>query len=92
MERLRETSRLIAFYHPRPVYPVHILIVPKKGITRMIDIAEADTPFLMELFQTVRELVAELELEQPGYRLMTNGGGYQDVQQLHFHLVSGVTD
>jgi histidine triad (HIT) family protein len=88
-QRLRETERLIAFYHPRPSYPVHILLVPKKGLVSLTDLTAADDAFLVELFQAVQSLVAELDMEEPGYRLIVNGGGYQDVPQLHFHLVSG---
>jgi diadenosine tetraphosphate (Ap4A) HIT family hydrolase len=44
---------------------------------------------LADIFQTVASIVAEFDLEQQGYRLVTNGGAYQDVQQLHFHLISG---
>ena len=87
VERLHETDTLLAFYHPKPVYPVHILIVPKRPLANMAAISAADTDFLVELFQTVQYLVNELNLEQGGYRLITNGGDYQDVPHLHFHLV-----
>jgi diadenosine tetraphosphate (Ap4A) HIT family hydrolase len=30
-----------------------------------------------------------VRLKEAGYRLIVNGGKYQDVAQLHFHLVSG---
>ena len=33
-------------------------------------------------------LVQDLELAERGYRLIVNGGAYQDVKQLHFHLIS----
>jgi histidine triad (HIT) family protein len=89
VDRLRETSQVIAFHHPRPSHPVHILIVPKKGIARMTDISVDDGALLADIFQTVASIVAEFDLEQQGYRLVTNGGAYQDVQQLHFHLISG---
>jgi len=89
VQRLRETSSLIAFYHPKPAYPVHILIVPKKAVSSLTDLNQSDTGFLIELFSTVQELVTELKLEQAGYRLIVNGGLYQDVDQLHFHLISG---
>ena len=36
----------------------------------------------------MNSLVAELQLEKRGYRLIANGGAYQDVPHLHFHLVS----
>ena len=88
LQRLRETETLVAFHHPKPGYPIHILIVPKKALRSLADLGEADTAFLADLFQTAQSLVAELNLEPAGYRLIVNGGKYQDVPQLHFHLIS----
>jgi histidine triad (HIT) family protein len=88
VRRLRETSTLVAFYHPQPSYPVHILIVPKKAIASLTEITPSDQPFLADLFACVRELVEELHLDQQGYRLIANGGNFQEVAQLHFHLIS----
>lgn len=88
VHRLRETNTLLAFYHPKPSYPFHVLIVPKKAIAKMTDIQPDDAAFTADLFQAVQSLVAEFGLEDNGYRLMCNGGSYQDVPQLHFHLVS----
>jgi diadenosine tetraphosphate (Ap4A) HIT family hydrolase len=48
-----------------------------------------DADFLLDLVQAVQSLVKELNLEPGGYRLITNGGAFQDVPHLHFHLVSG---
>jgi len=87
IQRLRDTRYAFAFYHPKPSYAVHILIVPKKRIGGMIDLSETDGELLVEVFQIVRSLVTELELEERGYRLIANGGPYQDVPQLHFHLI-----
>ena len=88
-QRLRETRTLIAFHHPRPSHPVHVLLVPKKAVGRLTDLTPADSDFLADVFKTVQDLVEELDLEEAGYRLIVNGGKYQDVAQLHFHLVSG---
>jgi histidine triad (HIT) family protein len=88
VKRLRETPTLIAFHHPKPSYPLHILLVPKKALGSLTDLDTQDAEFLSELFQTVQSLVAEFQLEQTGYRLIVNGGKYQDVPLLHFHLVS----
>ncbi len=78
----------MAFYHPQPSYPLHILIVPKKAIPSLMHVTAADAAFTADLMQTVQSLVSELHLETRGYRLMVNGGEYQDVPQLHFHLIS----
>jgi histidine triad (HIT) family protein len=89
LKRLKETSSLLAFYHPDPGYPVHILIVPKRDYPSLLDVPAADNDFLRDLIETVQGLVRELSLEQAGYRLVVNGGSNQEIPVLHFHLISG---
>jgi histidine triad (HIT) family protein len=91
VKRLRETDTLLAFCHPKPSYPVHILLVPKRAIGSLMELSSNDMDFYADLVQTVQSLVAELDLEACGYRLVVNGGEYQEVGQLHFHLISEPT-
>ena len=88
VKRLRDTPNLMAFHHPQPAYPLHILIVPKRSLKGLQDLSAADQELLLEVFQTVQSLVAELQLEPAGYRLVVNGGVNQDIPLLHFHLIS----
>ena len=88
VHRLRDTKTLVAFHHPRPSYPCHILLVPKKPLASLADLTAEDSEFLVELFQAVQSLVSEFGLEKSGYRLIANGGSFQDVAHLHFHLIS----
>jgi histidine triad (HIT) family protein len=85
-KRLRETDTLLAFHHPKPSYPFHVVIVPKKNLATLGDLSAADSDFMVDLFQVTQSIVAEFGLE--GYRLIVNGGKYQDVPHLHFHLVA----
>jgi len=89
VKRLRETEHLMAFHHPKPSYPLHILLVPKKAIQNLTDLSNENNDFLPEVFMTAQSLIDEFKLEVSGYRLILNGGQYQDVPQLHFHLISG---
>ncbi len=82
------TRHLIAFHHPRPGHPLHILIVPRQARARLTDLTAADAPFMVDLLEAVRHLVARYDLEHSGYRLIANGGSYQDVPQAHFHLIA----
>lgn len=84
--RLRETSNLIAFQHPSPSYKFHVLIVPKREVQSLAQLDPSDTAFLSDLYSTVQSLVDEFHLQ--AYRLIVNGGGYQDFPHLHFHLIS----
>ena len=89
VQRLRETKTLIAFYHPKPSHTLHILLVPKGNIPSLTKLESNNLDFLNDLFMTVQSLVEEFQLEEVGYRLVVNGGKYQDVPLLHFHLISG---
>ena len=51
IHKLRETETLVAFYHPRPSYPVHILLVPKRKLAGLPDLTPADADFTADLFQ-----------------------------------------
>lgn len=88
VERLVETESLMAFYHPRPSYNVHILIVPKRPFHSLVDVPLDADDFLRDVLATVQVLVRRHSLEEKGYRLIVNGGDYQDVPHLHFHLVA----
>lgn len=92
VSRLRETDTLIAFHHPKPSHSVHILLVPKRKLPNLLAVGPAETDFFTDLYRIVQELVVEFVLEEPGYTLLVNGGAYQDVPQLHFHLISGRMD
>lgn len=89
VQRLRETPALLAFHHPQPSYPLHILIIPRRDYRSLMDLDPADAAFQRDLVETVQSLVREFRLEAGGYRLIANGGAYQDVPVLHYHLISG---
>jgi len=87
-ERLIETGAILAFHHPSPSYPLHILIVPKAKYRSLNDLPSADKEFESELFLAVNDLVQRFDLDECGYRLIANGGSSQEVDHLHFHLIS----
>jgi len=88
VRRLHETGTLMAFHHPKPSYPFHVLLVPKKAVASLKELDPTDTAFLVDLYSTVQGLIDEFHL--PAYRLIVNGGEVQDFPQLHFHLISNV--
>lgn len=88
LKKLIDTKHVIAFHHPRPTHEIHILIVPKKKIGNITTADDSET-YIIEVLKAVQKLVRDLNLEKPGYSLITNGGPRQKVKQLHFHLISG---
>ena len=88
VDRIYQNEHWSAFDHPQPNYPMHILIVPRSSITSLMSAKCDATALYADLFEAVRVLVAEYQLEERGYRLITNGGPNQAVPQWHWHLVS----
>lgn len=88
VQRLYETDLVLAFYHPQPSYAVHILIVPKSAIRTLLDLSATHGPLLQAVITATQQLVKELGLEERGFRLVVNGGAYQDVMQVHWHLIA----
>ena len=89
VQRLRETETLMALYHPKPAYKFHVLLVPKKAVASLKDFDSHDSVFLADLYSAVQSLVDEFHLS--AYRLIVNGGEFQDFPQLHFHLISDIS-
>lgn len=89
VRRVKETELTLAFYHPKPAWSNHIVIVPKKAIRTLLDLSEAaHRKYISAIFLSARELITELSFHS-GYALCVNGGPRQEVQQVHFHLFTG---
>jgi len=89
MKTLIETDNLLAYFHPQPSYPFHVIMVPKTNIPDLqtMDISE-NSAFIQDVFSTAQKIVQDYQLEKTGYRLIINGGKNQDFPILHFHLIS----
>ncbi|MFA7407547.1 MAG: HIT domain-containing protein [Anaerolineaceae bacterium] len=88
VDRLGENAHWSAFHHPQPNYPLHILILPGSAIPTLSAASGCDSAVYAALFQLVNQLIQDFNLEQRGYRLITNGGPYQSIPIWHWHLVS----
>jgi histidine triad (HIT) family protein len=87
-KNLYEGTYWRAFYHPKALYPLHILILPKRGIVSLAEAPNNSGELYSDLFALVKKLIVKFNLEGCGYRLITNGGPNQTVPQWHWHLIS----
>jgi histidine triad (HIT) family protein len=89
VKKVKENDKEVAFWHPRPSWERHILIVPKKPIKNLLAIADTDYGYVDEVYWVAKTIVQGPGWEKEGYSIICNGGPQQEVYQLHFHLVSG---
>jgi histidine triad (HIT) family protein len=81
------TSAVVAFHDIRPQMRVHLLIVPREHIPSVLDLGPEHAPLLAEMVGVARELIARLGIAG-AYRLLFNGGRFQHVPHLHWHLMA----
>jgi len=87
VEKIKETERVLAYYHTKPNWTVHIVIIPKQHVARLVELQ--DMSVIQEIFEIAQEIIKEKGFADSNYKIITNGGSFQDSQHLHFHLVSG---
>jgi histidine triad (HIT) family protein len=85
-----ENDRIIAFNDIAPKAPVHVLIVPKKEIRCLQEVAPEDLSLVSDMIAVTQKLAEELGIAE-GYRVVVNNGkkGGQMVDHLHIHLIGG---
>ena len=91
-EIIFESKHAIAFKDIAPQAPTHILIIPKGKYIKYDDfLKRASKDEIYHFFELINQLVKDYDLENTGYRLITNAGknANQEVPHLHFHLLAG---
>lgn len=84
-----EDERALAFRDIQPQAPVHILVIPKKSIAKLSDMAAGDRELVGHLLFVAREVAEKEKLTD--YRIVINNGSGagQSVFHLHVHLLGG---
>ncbi len=88
---VHEDDDLIAFHDVNPQAPVHVLIVPKRVISRVGQAESGDVALLGKLLFASRVVAEKLGVADSGYRLVINHGpdAGESVPHLHVHLLGG---
>ena len=86
-----ENETLIAFKDRHPHAPVHLLIVPRKHIRSVNDLAPEDKGIVGEMVMKAPEIAKLMSVDRSGYKLQINveRGAGQVVFHLHMHLTAG---
>ena len=84
-------KNIIALDDNNPQAPVHILIIPKKHITNINAINQADATLIGQMIFTAGQLAKKFKISDQGYRLIFNQGKHsgQLVDHIHLHLIGG---
>jgi len=90
IEKVFENDRILAYYHTKPFWEKHIVIIPKEHIWDVRHVE--DTNICAEIFEVARNILRDIpqeELDEKGAKIITNIGKFQDTPHLHFHVAIG---
>lgn len=89
-----KNKNTITFEHPSKFWQKHYLIVPTSNIKNFLELDFDRNKYHEIIFDILRSTQTMIQKKyikpEDNFSLLVNGGLYQDVPQLHFHLASGI--
>jgi len=87
---LYEDEHCIAINDINPQAPVHVLVIPKRAIARLVDAQADDQALLGHLMLAAGKVAAQLGVAEAFRLIVNNGAGAgQTVFHLHLHILAG---
>ena len=89
--KVYEDDDVLAFRDINPVAPIHVLVIPKKHITKLTDLSKEDELLVGKIFTTINKIAVQEGFAEEGFRVIVNCGKEmgQEVMHLHYHIISG---
>ncbi len=89
-ELLYEDDHCIAINDIAPQAPVHVLVIPKQCIPRLVDAQADDQQLLGHLLLAAGKVAEQLGVGDAFRLIINNGAGAgQTVFHLHLHIIAG---
>jgi histidine triad (HIT) family protein len=86
-----EDESVLAFEDTNPQAPVHILLIPKKHIATLLDVADEDLALFGHMVKVANEIARDKGIAERGFRIVTNCNpeSGQSVYHIHLHVLGG---
>ena len=89
-EFLYEDEHCVVINDISPQAPVHVLVIPRRGIPRLADAGADDQALLGHLLLVAGKVARQLVVEEAFRLIINNGtGAGQTVFHLHLHIIAG---
>jgi histidine triad (HIT) family protein len=88
---VHQDDELIVVEDINPAAPLHLLLIPKKHIASVLDLAPCDDSLVGRVYRLAADIARKRGVDENGFRIVanTNGDAGQTVFHLHFHLLAG---
>jgi histidine triad (HIT) family protein len=88
---VHEDAEALAFEDIHPQAPTHLLVIPRKHIATLNDVAPEDEELMGKLFTVAAKLARERGFAERGWRAVVNVNrdANQQVFHVHLHVLAG---
>jgi histidine triad (HIT) family protein len=86
-----EDEQALGFEDVNPQAPVHILVIPKRHVSTILDTGKEDSALMSHLIEICKNIARDKGIAERGFRIVTNCNpeSGQTVYHLHLHLLGG---
>ena len=82
--KVYEDEEVLAFRDINPVAPTHVLVIPKKHISSLVEIKQEDEALIGRIYSIINKIADQEGILNNGFRVVVNCGedGGQEVKLL----------
>jgi histidine triad (HIT) family protein len=86
-----EDEDTLVFEDANPVAPVHLLAIPKKHVSSILEIGKLEGSISIRILKIISKIAKDMNIDESGFRIVLNtgSGAGQSVPHLHFHILGG---
>ncbi len=82
-----EDERVLAFHHPLPQAEIHVVVIPKRHVSSLLDPAALDGALLTSMVRAIQEVAQTLGLDETGFYMKANAAAPGVTPHMHWHIV-----
>jgi histidine triad (HIT) family protein len=86
INKIIDTKSVLAYHARKPLWPIHIIVIPKQHITSLLDFEKLDKQLIVDIMKAVTKVAQEISAKYGQCKVMTNVGEYQHIKHLHWHI------
>ena len=88
--KVYEDESVVAFNDLNPQAPIHILVIPKKHYSNVLDVEKNDN-IISKIYNAINIISEQQGFKKDGFRVINNCGenAGQTVMHMHFHIIAG---
>lgn len=81
-----EDRRVLAFHHPRPKSPIHVVVVPKKHVKSLLSKKAVNGKLLESMLTAIQKVAKKLKLDKNGFYIRANAAAPDVTPHMHWHI------